>query len=614
MQNTICFEKSVCNPNDNSMYANGYYISENSNKLSKINTIDNQIYIERFIGQNGNYLNANDACNIVTNNLQLVNTMTISFWMFPMIDATKLYPMSIFSKGNTNTIGEANLNITVDNRLCFCYQYNNKIFTMKSQSKIISKKFTFVVLTKSNESISIYINGKIDIISKIVNVPTLTTNPFVIGNGINTIPFDGLIENLCISEQFTSNIQPYLNIYNKSPTSYLFKIDKGILSYSNYIDDSNNITGNKLIEKSKNIVTILSQYLNGFIYNNITEITQFYISISDNITQIGNQITYTNYQKISMLTIGIDQVFVKQYTTYPSQVNVVVDDAITVEGIVRSNNGLVLMFNNGIVITYIKDIGKYEYANITELDAINILNEFTQIIGFILSDNYIFYTSFSAVIPNSEFTNRFRMKMLSYNLGSINADINFLGSQSIGPYKTKSRIAITSPTLQSNLKTIEPIKKIEIINKSLDTSFLHKSNIPNSCIFVYNTKHINITNSLNKCSETYINTLPKLENTYNIDFELDISIDIIDILLTRQIDLSRQIIFNFYKPLPPGIYNFSIITNSYIVVKINGKDHIINSQTPMHILFHNSKPFLELEMSFYYEKITQIVRFMMTEP
>ena len=540
--------------------------------------------------------------------------MTISFWMFPMIDDTKLYPMSIFSKGNINTIGEANLNITVDNRLCFCYQYNNKIFTMKSQTKIISKKFTFVVLSKSNESISIYINGKIDIISKIVNVPTLTTNPFIIGNGINTIPFNGLIENLCISEQFTSNIQTYLNIYNKSPTSYLFKIDKGILSYSNYIDDSNNIKGDKLIEKSKNIVTILSQYLNGFIYNNTTEIILFYISISDNITQIGNQITFANYQKISKLTIGIDQVFVKQYTTYPSQVNVVVDDAITVEGIVRSNNGLVLMFNNGILITYSYSIGKYEYANITELDAINILNEFTQIIGYILSDNYIFYTSFSAVIPNSEFTNRFRMKMLSYNLGSINTDINFLGSQSIGPYKTKSRIAITSPTLQSNLKLIEPIKKIEIMNKSLDTSVPHTGNIPNSCIFVYNTKHINITNSLNKCSETYINTLPKLENTYNIDFELDISIDIIDILLTRQIDLSRQIIFNFYKPLPPGIYNFSIITNSYIVVKINGKEHIINSQTPVHILFHNSKSFLELEMSFYYEKITQIARFMIAEP
>ena len=149
MQNTICFEKSACNPNDNSIYANGYYISENSNKLTKTNTLDNKIYIERFIGQNGNYLNANDACDITANNLQLVNTMTISFWMFPLIDDTKLYPMSIFSKGNINTIGEANLNITVDNRLCFCYQYNNKIFTMKSQSKIISKKFTFVVLTKS---------------------------------------------------------------------------------------------------------------------------------------------------------------------------------------------------------------------------------------------------------------------------------------------------------------------------------------------------------------------------------------------------------------------------------------------------------------------------------
>ena len=614
MQNTICFEKSACNPNDNSIYANGYYISENSNKLTKTNTLDNKIYIERFIGQNGNYLNANDACDITANNLQLVNTMTISFWMFPLIDDTKLYPMSIFSKGNINTIGEANLNITVDNRLCFCYQYNNKIFTMKSQSKIISKKFTFVVLTKSNESISIYINGKIDTISKIVNVPTLTTNPFIIGNGINTIPFDGLIENLCISEKFTTDVQTYLNIYNKSPTSYLFKIDKGILSYSNYIDNSNNITGDKLIEKSKNIVTILSQYLNGFIYNNTTEIILFYISISDNITQIGNQITFANYQKISKLTIGIDQVFVNQYTTYPSQVNVVVDDAITVEGIVRSNNGLVLMFNNGIVITYSKDIGKYEYKNMTELDAINILNEFTQIIGYILSDNYIFYTSFSAVIPNSDFTNRFRMKMLSYNLGSINADINFLGSQSIGPYKTKSRIAITTPKLQSNLKTIEPMKKIEIMSKPLDTSVSHNSNIPNSSIFVYNTKQINITNSLNKCSETYINTLPKLENTYNIDFELDISIDIIDILLTRQIDLSRQIIFNFNKPLSPGIYNFSIITNSYIVVKINGKEHIINSQTPMHILFHNAKPFLDLEMSFYYEKITQIVRFMIAEP
>ena len=40
-------------------------------------------------------------------------------WIFPMIDDVRLQPMSIFSKGNINTVGETNLQITVDNKLCY---------------------------------------------------------------------------------------------------------------------------------------------------------------------------------------------------------------------------------------------------------------------------------------------------------------------------------------------------------------------------------------------------------------------------------------------------------------------------------------------------------------
>jgi hypothetical protein len=157
-------------------------------------------------------------------------------------------------------------------------------------------------------------------------------------------------------------------------------------------------------------------------------------------------------------------------------------------------------------------------------------------------------------------------------------------------------------------------KKIEVIDRLAQTNNNDLINTNNSFLFIYDTKQINITGTLNKCYDTYINTLPKLENKYNIDFEFDSTVDLVDILLTRQVDLGRQVIYNYNKPVCPAIYNFSIVTNSYVNVKINGRDYVINSQAPMHILFHNFKNILELEVSFYYEKVSQIVRFMMAEP
>ena len=89
------------------------------------------------------------------------------------------------------------------------------------------------------------------------------------------------------------------------------------------------------------------------------------------------------------------------------------------------------MFDNGNVIRYNNDISKYEYIDIDELDALYILNEFTQIIGYIQSNKYIFYISYRNVTLHKEFINRFRMKMLSYNLGSIHSNINFINNRLI---------------------------------------------------------------------------------------------------------------------------------------------------------------------------------------
>ena len=614
MTNTIGFEKNTCNPNNNSIYSNGYYVSENTNKLTKINKLDNKIFLERYIGQNNNNLNLNDACNIELNTLQLVNTFTISMWIFPMIDDVRLQPMSIFSKGNINTVGETNLQITVDNKLCYNYQYNNKICTIKTKAKISSKTFTFIVISKTSESISIYINDKIDTLYPIINAPSFTSNPLILGNGMNTISYDGIIENFTVSEQPVTNIVTYLNTYYKNPSTYLFKILNGNITYTNFKNYNQNNTQIKLIEQSKNIVTGLSQYLNGFTYNRNNNTVLFYINILNNITPSINIAEIENYQKTVMLHIGADQIFVQQYTTYPQKVNVVIEDPIEAEGFMCSNNGLRIMFNKGNVISYNKDMGKYEYVNIEEIDAINILNEFTQIIGYIQSDKYIFYVFYSAITPNEQFKNRFRMKMLSYNLGSINSDINFIGSQSIGSTRTISNTTILETKYKSDNSLTDIVKGIDIVEALPSNTANPYANIPNSCLFIYNTKQINITSTLNKCYETYIHTLPKLENTYNVDFDFDTTVDLIDILINRQVDMSRQIIYNYNKPLSPGMYNLSIVTNSYISVKINGKDYVINSQNPMHILFHNPKTLLELEISFYYEKISQIVRFMVAEP
>ena len=614
MTNTIGFQKNNCNPNDNTIYANGFYVSENTNKLNGLNKLDNKIFLERYIGQNDNYINLNDVCEIPLNTLQLVNTFTIHMWIFPFIDDVRLHPMCIFSKSNTNTLGETNLQLTVDNKLCYNYQYDNKVCTIKSKAKIPSKVFTFITLSKTSDAISIYINDKIDTFFQVANMPNFTSNPLIIGNGINTISFQGLIENFTVSEQPLANFTNHLSTYYKKPSSYIFRIDKGKIMYTNYSSYQHNAPQSKIIEQSKNIVTILSQYVNGFIYNETINTVLFYINILTNISNNLNNENIVNYQKKIMLHIGADQVFVEQYTTYPQKVNVVVEDPVEADGLMVSNNGIRIMFNNGNVILYNKDIGKYEYGNIEEIDAINILNEFTQIKGYIESNKYIFYVSYSAITANEEFKNRFRMKMLSYNLGSINSDIHFIGSQCIGAQRMISNTTIINTISENISNDTENLKKMEIVDRLPEINNEKLSNTIISSLFIYNTKQLNITSTLNKCQETYLNSLPKLENTYNIDFEFDNTVDLIDILITRQVDIGRQIIYNFNKPLSPGIYNFSIVTNSYLAVKINGKEYTINSQNPLHILFHNSKTLLELEISFYYEKISQIVRFMVVEP
>jgi hypothetical protein len=530
-----------------------------------------------------------------------------------MLDDVRLHPMSIFSKGNNNSIGESNLHITIDNKLCYNYQYSNKICTIKTKTKILSKTYTFITISKTSEAISIYINDKIDTFFPISDIPSFTSNPIIIGSGMNTICYNGLIENFTVSETPILNLQSFLSIYYKNPSCYIFKIDKGNIIYTNYKINNLSNSVSKIIEQSKNVVILLSQYLNGFTYNNSTNTALFYISLLNNLSDNLNGKCIENYQKITIMNIGVEQIFAKQYIAYPQNINVVVEDPIEAEGFLCSNNGIRLMFNKGNIIYYNKTLGKYEYYAIEEIDALNILNEFTQIIGYIQSDKYIFYVSYSAISPNEEFTNRFRMKMLSYNVGSINSDINFIGSQSMGSYKTISNTTIVQQ-ISDYIPTTDNFKKLEIVDRLGELDKNELTNSTNSCLFIYDTKQINITNTLNKCYDTYIHTLPKIENKYNIDFEFDNTVDLIDILLNRQVDMGRQIIYYYNKPVCPGIYNFSIVTNSYLNVKINGKDYVINSQTPMHILFHNPKTTLELEISFYYEKISQIVRFMVAEP
>ena len=614
MKNTIDFEKNAINPNDNnSVYANGIYVSENTNKLDKLNTLENKIFLERFIGQNNNNLNLSDACNITPDKLQLVNTFTIAMWIFPIIDEIRLYPMSILSKNNGNTLGETNLQISVDNRLCYYYQYGNKVCTIKSKSKIVSKTFTFIIISKTTESISIYINDKLDILYPIINVPTFTIIPLIVGAGKNTVFYKGLIENLIISEEPITDIQKYLNIYYKHPSSYIFKIDEGNLIYTNY-NSFNKNTGIKLIEQSKNVVTILSQHLNGFTYNSKDNIVLFYLSILNNNDVVIVEPIIENYQKINVLHIGIDQVFVQQCITYPEKDNIVVEEPVEAHGFMCSNNGVIVMFDNGNVIHYNNNISQYEYIDIDEIEALHILNEFAQIIAYIQSDKYIFYVSYSQLTPHSEFINRFRLKMLSYNFGSINSNIHFINNRSIDTVQSISDKPIMKKISKYNSKFDEKFKSIEIIEKIPKNSNEEYLNLLNSSLFIYNTKNRNITSALNKCLDKKIDVLPELNYRYNIDFEFNTTVDLIDNLLTRQIDLDSQVIFNYNKPISPNMYNLSIVSNSYITVKINGKEYVINSPKPIHILFHNSRILLELEISFYYEKISQIARFMISEP
>lgn len=611
MINTIDFEKSIISPSNDTIYGNGIYVSENKNKIDNLNKLENVLFLERYVGENIQYLNLNDAKNIRCDKCQLINSFTISMWIFPLFEESRLYPISILAKSNDTTLGEINLSITVDNRLCFYYEYNdNKICTIKSKSKITIKAFTFIIISKTNEGLYIYINDKLDTYQQLNNQPVFTLNPLILGYNKNTKNYYGLIENLALSNKPITNIQSYLDIYYKHPNIYIFKIEEGTIKYTNFSSYDSNNTGLKMIEQSKNIIGILSQYLNGFTYNFKNNTVLYYISISKNTTALN--ITFIeNYQKTCLLQLD-GNLFIKQITTYPKQNNVLIENGVEAHGWLTSNNGEMIIFNKGNVLCYDYTSEKYDYANLSDKCAINILNNFKQIIGYIETDKYIFYVSYSQMRVDNSISNKFKMKMLSYNLGGINTEINFNTNNlsEIKPINSNTTNAI----LDINSSDIFEINfnNVEIAEKPLLTNNDEYLNLICSTLFVYNINK-NITPILYKPFEQSIPTLPKLVNSYNIDFEYNTNIDLINILLNKKIDLNNQVIFNYNKLIVPGMYYLSLVTNSYILLKINNKEYTINSSNPIHILIHNYKTLLEIEISFYYDKISQIVKFMLKE-
>jgi hypothetical protein len=529
--------------------------------------------------------------------------------------------MGIFTKSDSNTLGECNCSIGVDNRLVISYQYANKIVALKSSLPIKSRTLSFVTITRNSSKLSIYVNGKLDAELSISNVADMSINPLILGNAANSIQLNGYIENFVLSTTTIDNLSNYFEIYGRLPTSNIFIFNQGRLISSTYNNYTSNPSGLYMIEESKLIVSMLTQYLQGFVYKKSNESIMFYIKLSTNDIGTGSNLDFECYQKVTGINLGESNVFIQQVVAYPAHNNVIVKDPVPAEGQLISNNGIQLSFQNGSVLDYDIITGSYTYRVLSDLEALNIMNEFSRLICYLVSDRYIFYVSYTGISPNPDFNNSCVVKHMIYNIGSINSNINYIGVQNSTAYDFNYNNNFNTNTFERTIPAaaVQQHQVVElkslIEDRELDSSpKIPTIFVPESRLFVYDSNSLNVTNLLDKFKEVYISSIPKMEISYPIDLILDHTNDMIESLINKSIKLNRQIIFNFYKILTPGMYSLSIISNSMVVVKINGKEHVINSINTNHLLFHHTTKYLELEISFYYEKISQILKFMLVEP
>jgi hypothetical protein len=624
------FDKTTISAIDNNAtcYANGYYLSSNNNKISSENTVKCVVFNDRYIGPSAG-LNIAPLYDTVEYAGLLISNYTISMWLYPILD--NISTMSVLTKGSNLNAGELTILIGTDNRI-YIFWYNNINGTSYIKSNVImaSRRKYFITLINNGFNMILYVDNVLDNQTTLGTIlPSVSNNNIILGNSYTSaillnklVPFNGTIENFLIQNSAITNLEVYYKQFYRAPDTIFYIFNTGKITFDSQTGQTENPSGLNYIDRCKNIVKRLAQYINGFIIMPDSNVL-FYINL-EGISGEG----LSRYHHITTFSPSPDTIFIQSSVNYQFQTNLLVEDPVQLNGYVKSNNGMYQYFYNGRVLLYSPG-SQYTFPNgeiinnyivrqnMTVIDALNIMSEFYKVLCYTFNGtDYIFYSKYGNLVHNNDFTNTFCLKFISYSMGSINSDLKCFGTQNIGYY------TFNTPSIY-NLNTIEKALINTDNNISHSKAVLQlpppreinvNSVVPDSAIYIYNTRNINVSGILDEIRDIYISEIPHLENVLSVTLNTDDPVDLIDYLVANSISLNRQIICNYRLLLPPAMYNLCVTTNTYVTIKLGDKTYKINSVGMKNILFHHSRNYVDLEISFYYHSSTTKLNYLLSSP
>lgn len=640
------FNRSSNYPSPNLLH--GTYTTRNINPLNNDVISNAVLYLPRFTS--GITKNIVYTKSLITNgSLSLVENYSIHFWIFPMTLSNMSNSINLITKGDSsmNSYGEYTVQIAVDGRIFVGFTSNSSNIILRSNRQLLSSQATFVSIIKSMSSMIIYLNNVLDNQMTLTSVPTPTTNPVVIGSQL----LNGYIDNIIISTSIDNKFKTL--IYSYVPTTYVFTFDSGKITYNGYnIVNKINVVLPTNNTNAKFFNYLLENHSNGFIEQSNNTFVYFSfptknITLTTNASgNIYNKINVSRIGTFDFVNLAIDLVETNdiQFKTYS-----------LMDGYYSNFNGETYFFTSGIVYEYDNATNSIIAAALTREKVNYILLSITAALAVRYSspNTYIFYSYFKDILPEStsiQAHSVFIQKVSHFTIGNSCSLTDIVGNVNIGTFnftcETNPKIlekqysserslreestniyrnifqnhSSNSPNLQNTPLT--PIDDIDIVEPSnvlkmtpnIDAASYATFPVnSNNKIYIYNTNGMDLLAITNTFSSNFVNTIPVLENSSTFDFKIGTEMDLIDVLFKTNAQLSSYIVFNMNNNLPPGMYQLSIMSNTPIKIILNGKESLVNSLVPQHMVFHHNGNLLSLEIQFFYRRVTQITKLLLLQ-
>jgi len=598
---------------------NGPYVSKNTNPIPESLTVQNLLNVVRYASGTTQNLSITD------NNLALTTNVNIYFWVYVNY-SNFVKPITILTKGKGNDFGEYTVQIMPNKLLSFLYTFNNTMNSIRSTSIIPEKTPVFVSIIKTVNSISIYLNNKLDTISYQSGVSTATSNPVLIGYGNNSNPFNGYLDNLMISTFPLDGIGFVSKYYSYVPNSLYFEFTNGVITYNGY----NVALGITTPAPANNdvadlICTQLDGYSNGYCINTT------YIYYMDYLSKISKPNGEIN-EKYTTLVMA-NSIFTRLKITTKNAFNVAFEDSLPLNGYIKTFAGEVFYFKDGVVFEFDITTNTLIPSQLTNnradylMSSISLVNAYRIAFGIFSFYYFVKESKVPSITPN-----KLVQKLKNYTMGGINTLIDYDGMCHNATYKFFNEGSVlntgnsirqvellegieTAPpsVLASSTKGSAAILNVASMDTNLFDSPKKNASLDNSnAIYIYTGQ--NIIPLMNKPSNIFVDNLPVLEKAIPVHVEFNKDVDIMGHLFANNITINRHVFMSCSLEALPGLYTISIISNTQSIITVGGQSYPINTNHPEHIVFHNSNTQITIEIKLYYNKLNQAAKFIIIKP